>query len=188
MLFRSYNRIPLVYKLMCGMILGVICGIIFGEKMKSVEIFGTLFLNLLKMACVPLIFFNLVSGISSLDGPEVFGRIGVKSLVYYSLTTIVAAVIGVGGGLLLRPGSGLVLSEAYEGEIAAVPGMLDTLVGMVPSNIFSALSNTNLDQVVVFSVFAGIAVLMNKEDKDMLFKAFNAFARLFNKMVAIVMG
>ncbi|MCC8083684.1 MAG: dicarboxylate/amino acid:cation symporter [Clostridium sp.] len=188
-MWKLYKRVPLVYKLMCGMVLGVVCGILFGERMQAFEIFGTLFLNLLKMACVPLIFFNLVSGISSLDGPEVFGRIGVKSLAYYGLTTIFAAVVGVGGGLLLRPGAGLVLTESYQGEIAEVPGMLDTLVGMVPSNIFSALANTKLDQVVVFSVFAGIAVLMmEKEDKNMLFKAFNAFARLFNKMVAIVMG
>lgn len=188
-MFKLYRRISLVYKLMGGMILGIVFGIIFGEKMQCVEIFGTLFLNLLKMACVPLIFFNLVSGISSLDGPEVFGRIGIKSLIYYGITTIFAAVVGVGGALLFKPGLGLTLTESYAGEIAEVPALLDTLVGMVPSNIFSALANTKLDQVVVFSVFAGIAVLMmEKSDKDMLFHAFNAFARLFNKMVAIVMG
>ena len=188
-MWKAYRKISLVYKLMGGMVLGIICGIIFGEKMQSVEILGTLFLNLLKMACVPLIFFNLVSGISSLDGPEVFGRIGIKALIYYSLTTVLAAIIGVAGGLIFKPGEGLILSEAYEGEIAEIPGLLETLVAMVPSNIFTALSETKLDQVVVFSVFAGIAVLLlEKDDKKMLFQAFNAFAHLFNKMVGIVMG
>lgn len=184
-----YKKISLVYKMMGGMILGIIFGIALGERMEAVEILGTLFLNLLKMACVPLIFFNLVSGIASLDGPEAFGRIGIKTLVYFSFTTVVAAVIGVADALILKPGVGLVLSEKFEGDIVEAPGILETLIDMVPSNIFKALTDARLDQVVVFSVFVGIAsLLLFKEDKDKLMGAFNAFAHLFNKVVAIVMG
>ena len=47
-MWKLYKRVPLVYKLMCGMVLGVVCGILFGERMQAFEIFGTLFLNLLK--------------------------------------------------------------------------------------------------------------------------------------------
>lgn len=188
-MLRHYKRIPLVYKMMGGMIFGIIFGIMFGQRMKAVEIFGTLFLNLLKMACVPLIFFNLVSGISSLDGPEAFGRIGIKSLVYFSFTTVIAAVVGVVDALFFKPGIGLVLSEKFEGNIVEAPGILATLIDMVPSNVFKALTDARLDQVVVFSVFVGIAtLLLTKEDKDKLLGTFNAFAHLFNKVVAIVMG
>ena len=188
-MLKKYKEIPLLHRLMLGMVLGIIIGTILGPNAKKIEIFGTLFLNLLKMASIPLIMVNLISGISSLDDPQMLGRIGIKIFVYYLLTTIVAAMLGIAGGMLLKPGVGLVLSEAYEGNIGEVPNILDTLIGMVPSNIFKALSEGSLDKIVVFSAFAGVAVLMCKgEDKKRLSATFNSLANMFNKLVGIVMG
>lgn len=188
-LVKKYRKIPLLYKLMMGMVLGVILGAVLGTNASKIEILGTLFLNLLKMASIPLIMVNLISGISSLDDPKMLGRIGIKIFAYYMLTTVVAAVLGIFGGLLFKPGVGLVLSQSYEGSIGEIPNLLDTLIGMVPANIFTALSEGSLDQIVVFSAFAGIAVLLCKgEDKARLSATFNSLANMFNKLVGIVMG
>ena len=186
---RSYKKIPLLQKLLFAMIFGVVAGIVFGESVTKIEIIGTVFLKMLKMACIPLIMVNLISGIASLDDPAIFGRVGVKILIYFTITTVVAATIGVMGGQIFRPGVGLVLSEAYTGNLTEVPSLVDTIVGMIPENIFAALSKGSLDQVVVFSAFCGVAVLMCKdEDRTKLAAMFNSLSNMFNRLVGIIMG
>ncbi len=186
---RCYKKIPLLQKLLFAMIFGVVAGIVFGESVTKIEIIGTVFLKMLKMACIPLIMVNLISGIASLDDPAIFGRVGVKILIYFTITTVVAATIGVMGGQIFRPGVGLVLSEAYTGNLTEVPSLVDTIVGMIPENIFAALSKGSLDQVVVFSAFCGVAVLMCKdEDRTKLAAMFNSLSNMFNRLVGIIMG
>lgn len=188
-IFKVYRKIPLLLKLLTGMLIGVALGIVFGEKMQKIQVFGTLFLNLLKMACIPLIIVNLISGISSLEDPKMFGRVGIKIMIYYMFTTVLAAVWGIAGGMIMKPGMGLTLSTPYAGDLSEVPNLVDTLVGMVPSNIFKALSEGTLDQIVVFSAFAGVAVLMCKdEDRKKLSSTFSSLANMFNRLVGIVMG
>lgn len=186
---KAYKKIPLLQKLLFAMILGVVAGIVFGEDVSRIEIIGTVFLKMLKMACIPLIMVNLISGIASLDDPAIFGRVGVKILIYFTITTVVAATLGVIGGTIIRPGDGLVLSEAYSGNLTEVPSLVDTITGMIPDNIFAALSNAKLDQVVVFSAFCGVAVLMCKEsDRIKLAAMFNSLSGMFNRLVGIIMG
>ena len=84
---QSYKKTPLLTKLLVAMVVGAIFGAIFGEKILVVKPFGTVFLNLLKMAALPLIIVNLIAGISSLNDPKILGRVGVKIMFYYALTT-----------------------------------------------------------------------------------------------------
>ena len=87
-LWQKYKKVPLLRKLLVAMILGILLGIIFGEPINVIKPFGTIFLNLLKMAALPLVIVNLISGIASLDDPKSFGRIGGKIMIYYCLTTV----------------------------------------------------------------------------------------------------
>lgn len=188
-MFKKYKDTPLAIKLMAAMVLGILAGAIIGEPILRIQILGDLFINLLKMGCIPLIMANLIAGIASLDGAESFGRISVKIITYYLLTTVLAATNGIIGASLIQPGVGLVLNEAYSGDLAEVPSIAESLFNMVPSNIFAALSNGSLDQVVVFSAFAGIAVLFcPKEEKEILTKGINALSTMCNKLISIVMG
>ncbi|MDO4278821.1 MAG: dicarboxylate/amino acid:cation symporter [Lachnoclostridium edouardi] len=188
-IIKKYRSIPLVTKLFVAVALGVISGMLLGESAVKLEGFGTLFMNLLKMACIPLVMVNLISGISSLDDPNSFGRIGCKIMLYYLATTVIAAVIGVIGGLVFQPGTGLVLTETYEGAMGEIPTVGEALLGMVPANIFAALTEGKLDQVVVFSAFTGVAILFcPKERKKQLSGIFTALSDMFNKMVGVIMG
>jgi Na+/H+-dicarboxylate symporter len=188
-LTRRYKKIPLLTKLFIATLLGVVAGAVVGRPIVAIQPLGTVFLNLLRMAALPLIIVNLIAGISSLDDPKVFGRIGVKILVYYALTTIIAIAVGLAVAYVFSPGTGFVLEGKYEGAIEKIPSLGDTLVGLIPVNIFAALSSGRFDQIVVFSAFVGIAVLfLNREDRLNLSKGFNLLARLFNKLVGIAMG
>lgn len=188
-IIQKYKKTPLLTKLLIAMIIGVIIGAIFGESISVIQPLGSIFLNLLKMAALPLVIVNLISGISSLDDPKIFGRVGLKIMLYYTLTTAGAIVLGLLTGFIFKPGAGFVMEGSYEGAIEKIPSFGQTIIGLLPSNIFAALTAGRFDQIVIFSAFVGIAILfLNKEDKDVLTKGFNALANLFNKIIGIIMG
>ncbi|MDR3230639.1 MAG: dicarboxylate/amino acid:cation symporter [Synergistaceae bacterium] len=184
-----YRKISLLTKLLFAMILGVAAGAVFGPSITVLQPLGSIFLNLLRMAALPLIIVNLIAGIASLDDPRVLGRIGVRIIAYYALTTAVAIVLGLAAGYLFEPGVGFVLEGKYEGVIEKIPSLGETLLGLLPVNVFAALSSGRFDQIVVFSAFLGIAILfLDREDRVALNRGFNLLARLFNKLVGIIMG
>lgn len=188
-LWQKYNKIPLLTKLLVAMILGVILGAVFGPSITVIKPFGTIFLNLLKMAALPLVVVNLIAGIASLDDPKSFGRVGGKIMVYYFGTTAIAIVLGLVVGFLFKPGVGFQLEGAYDGTIQTIPSIGQTLINLIPSNIFAALTNGSFDQIVVFSAFVGVAILfMPEEQKAPLAKGVNYLASLFNKLVGIIMS
>lgn len=188
-MMERYRKIPLLTKLLVAMIIGIILGAVFGEEINVIKPFGTVFLNLLKMAAIPLIVVNLISGISSLDDPKIFGRVGIKIMIYYCITTVVAIVLGLLLGTVLQPGKGFVLQGTYDQAIETIPSFGDTIVGLIPSNIFASLTNGKFDQIVVFSAFVGVAMLfVKKEDRVVLKSGVDSLANLFNKLVGIIMG
>lgn len=187
-MWKKYKETPLLTKLLVAMVIGILLGIIFGKDINVIKPFGSVFLNLLKMAAIPLVVVNLISGISALDDPKIFGRVGAKIMLYYCLTTVGAISLGLLVGYLFQPGKGFLLEGSYDAAIATIPSLGETLVGLIPSNIFEALTNGSFDKIVVFSAFTGVAVLFLKpEDKAVLTKGFNALAALFNKMIGIIM-
>ena len=182
------KKIPLLTKLLIAMVIGIIFGAIFGEKITVIKPFGSVFLNLLKMAALPLIVVNLIAGISSLNDPKIFGRVGVKILCYYALTTVLAIIVGIFTGYLFHPGVGFMLQGEYKGVIEKIPSFGETIIGLLPSNIFAALTSGRFDQIIVFSAFVGIAILFLPEDEKIpLAHGFAVLADLFNKMVGIIM-
>lgn len=171
------------------MVIGIILGAVFGERINVIKPFGTVFLNLLKMAALPLIVVNLISGISSLDDPKIFGRVGIKIMIYYCVTTVIAIVLGLMLGTVLQPGRGFVLQGTYDQAIETIPSFGDTIIGLIPSNIFASLTNGKFDQIVVFSAFVGVAMLfVKKEDRAVLKSGVDSLANLFNKLVGMIMG
>lgn len=188
-LVQRYRKTSLLMKLLVAMIIGSIVGAIVGEEILFLEPLGTIFLQLLKMAALPLIFFNLIAGISTMSDPKILGRVGSKIMAYYVTTTAFALLISFYIGDLIGPGYGLQLTEKFNGKVAEVPSLMDTLVNMIPANIFEALSKGSFDQVIVFSSFVGIAIiLMEKSDREYLSNFFNVTSRMLCKLVEVVMG
>ncbi|MDH4619064.1 dicarboxylate/amino acid:cation symporter [Brevibacillus sp. AY1] len=188
-MIHAYQRIPLLYKIFAGMLLGALIGILLGPESAILQPIGTVFLNLLKMAALPLIIFNLIAGIASLSDGKVFGRVGIKIMFYYVLTTLFAMIIGLLAGSWFKPGVGFVLDGKYEGTVEKIPSFSETLINLIPSNIFKTLTEGRFDQIIIFSLLVGISILfLNKEDKDYLSNLFDKLTKLFSKLVGIVMG
>lgn len=179
------KRIPLYGKILIGIAIGILLGIISiftntrGFIIDYVKPFGTIFLNLLKLIAIPLIFTSLVSGIAGLSNIKKFSKLGVQTFVLYIITTVVAISIGLVLVNLIRPGD--YFSQDKRSELMAKYGQsisadeentqklghrspLQFLVDMVPENIVKAASNnTSMLQVIVFAVLFGLALISIQE-------------------------
>ena len=120
---------------------------------------GDIFLNLLKLLVVPLVFFSLVSGISSLSDTSTLGPISLKTIGLYLLTTAIAVSTALMVGAIFQPGAGY--AAAMPTSIESLPGgqsLYDTILGIFPKNIFQAFAENQMLAIVFFSILFGIAL------------------------------
>ena len=185
---RRYRRLSLGTRILIWMIAGVVVGVVAGDRATVAWPVGQLFIRLLMMAALPLVFFNLLAGLTSLADISTFGRLAVKVVGYYLATTTFALVVGLTVMNLLAPGSGMQLTEAVSGDFGTVPNVVDVVLDLVPDNAFEAFASGKVAQIVVFAVFLGIATLFLPDDnRAKLGNAYALAAQLFRRLVDIVM-
>ena len=171
-----------------GMVLGSVLGAALGERVAVLQPIGDLFIRLLVLAAIPLVFFNLLAGLTALSDMRTFGRLAGKIMSYYVVTDLVALSLGFGAMALLRPGVGMQLTEQVEGTVGAVPSIGDVLLGMVPTNVFRAFAEGNVVQLVLLAVLLGIATLMlSGSTRDRLSNAYSDLAALFRRLVDLIL-
>jgi len=158
----GYFGFPLIYKILIGLVVGLIVGIIVGPAIAPVKPLGDFFISLLKMIVMPVVFFSLVVGSASIS-PARGARMGVKTIVFYLVTTFFAVLIGLAIANLFHPGLGMALvGEEVVKEIAA-PSIKDVLLGLIPRNPFGALSAGQVLPTIVFAILLGTALSYAKE-------------------------
>jgi len=205
------KNIPLWVKIILGMVIGVIWGLIAvfaGLKeftLDWIKPFGTIFLNLLKLIAVPLIFVSLVKGISSLTDISRLSRLGIKTIGLYLISTLIATTLGLGLVNMLEPGDTFPkerqteLQERYEVDIeekelsaekVKEQSPLQFLVDMVPKNIVNAASNNrNMLQIIFFAILFAIAMVMIPSEKITTVKNFfDGFNEVILKIIDFIMA
>ncbi|MCG8608169.1 cation:dicarboxylase symporter family transporter, partial [bacterium] len=120
-LYQRYRNLSLGLKILIYLAVGMLVGAVFGEKALIVQPLGDLFIRLLMMAAIPLVFFNLLAGITTLEDVRSLGRIGARISLYYLFTTILALTLGLSIMHLLKPGVGMQLTGTIEANIGEVP-------------------------------------------------------------------
>jgi len=203
-------RLPLHWKIIIGLILGLLYGILSAAMGWSrftedwISPFGDIFLNLLKVIAVPLVLGSLIMGVASLSDVRKLSRIGGRTIAIYILTTTVSVTIGLVMVNLLEPGTGVPqglqeqLQAAYQSdaesdmeraETARERGPLQVFVDMTPDNIFGALSNNGrMLQVVFFSLLFGIALVLIPSDKSKpLVEFFSGLTSVIIQIVNMIM-
>jgi Na+/H+-dicarboxylate symporter len=185
------KKLGLGTKVFIGFIIGIILGLIFKEKILIVKPIGDIFLTLIKMIVVPLIFFSITSGIFSIGDVQKLKRIGTKTLVYYIGTTLLAGCIGLLIAHLFKPGEGINIAKieaSTEYEASEIPTFGETILGLFPSNPVQALATGNLMQIIIFSLFLGISIVLIGKKSETLKKIFNEGTEAMYKMTNIVMS
>lgn len=187
-LFRRYRKLSIGVKILLWMVMGLIAGIVFGEDATIVKPIGDIFIKLLLMAAIPLVFFNLIAGITGISDIGVLGRLGVRTLLYYVTTTAMALTVGLAIASTTRPGDGMELSEPVDEDFGEVPSLVDVILDLFPDNVFEAFSTGNIAQVVVFAIFLGITTLLLPPDQKQRLQDFFALvAHLLRQLVNLIL-
>lgn len=159
---KRYLSIPFIQRMGVAFVLGVIAGLIVGEPITVIEPIGTLFLRLLQMVVIPIVIFTLITAMKKLT-PDQLGKVGGQTLVLYILTTAVAIVIGLVMANLFNPGTGLTMPGDFTMDPSEAPGMIDVFLNLVPRNVFRAMADAEILQVLVFAIIFGVGMAFLRE-------------------------
>ncbi len=176
-------------KIMIGLVAGVVTGLVVGPEAAQLKPIGTLFINLIRMLVVPLIFFSIVAGVTSLNDPKTMGRIGIKTVAIYMVSTLFAVSLGLTFGTVFTPGEGATLDgvEEVEATEATAPSALDLILGVVPTNPVQAMAEGNMLQIIFFAILFGIAMALTGDKAKPLIKLNEALAETMYGMTRLVM-
>ncbi len=181
-------------KIFIALVLSVVVGLMAGEPALPfinwwIAPIGTIFINLIKMMIVPVVFFSLVVGMTSIGDTKKLGRIGVKTVGLYLCTTAVAILIGFGIAGLFHPGIGLSMTSDAAVKVKEAPGIMQVLVGMIPANPVDTMAKAQILPLIVFSLFVGIGIVSVGGDKgSLLIKFFDAAAEVSYRIIGIIMN
>ena len=158
-------KLALHWQMGIALILGATLGFILCDSYNIwgnvINGIGDIFLHAINMIVIPLVFLSTVLGISTMTDSKSMGRIAVKTFLYFIVTAVLAAVVGVIVTDVLRPGYGTHKTEVDAGEImktvesADSSTLMDKIVDIVPSNIFEAFSSDNILPIIFFSLLLG---------------------------------
>ncbi|GGN60994.1 cation:dicarboxylate symporter family transporter [Oceanobacillus indicireducens] len=163
-------KIPLAYQILIGLVLGIIVGAIFYGN-PAVETYlqplGTIFLNMIRMIVVPIIISTLIVGVAGTGDLKQLGKLGAKTMIYFQVVSLVAIVVGLAAANIFQPGKGIDMSSLAKTEINEYvetsesvqnEGIMDVIVGIVPSNIIQSMAEGDMLPVIFFSVLFGLGV------------------------------
>ncbi|AZF42582.1 Glutamate-aspartate carrier protein [Pseudomonas sp. R1-43-08] len=195
------KRIPLVWQIVAGLLLGVLVGWYFNTHPEnqvwvSTEILkplGDIFIKMMKMVVVPIVFCCMILGIAGGGDNKSFGRMGAKSLIYFFAITSLAIVLGLCFANLFEPGKGTEIAGIAHNATAVhmepSKGALIILQNIVPDNVIVAMSEAKLLSVLFFAVLLGMALnTLPKEKSAPVVAVVQGFSDAMFKVVSFVMA
>ncbi len=149
--------------LLISAILGIIVGIVAGEKASVLSPFGTIFTRLLGMVVPVLVFFSISSSFANIGDAKKLTRWAGKVIGFFLLTTFIGTLIGIACGLIFKPGQGLTIPDA-EYEVTTITAQM--FIDWLPSNAVGCLAEGNTIQIVFLSIFVGLATVFMPDGKS----------------------
>lgn len=175
-------------KMILAIVVGVVLGFFLGEKAIFLKPIGSIFLSLLSMVVSILVFSSMVVGIASMSDFKKLGRVGIKSLSLYLITTALAIGISLVLGMLINPGKGLNLSLGQ--NVVSAPQMSslsEMLTNIFPKNPFLSFVEGNILQIIVFACFFGVSIQFSGKKGEQVLSFFNGLSEVMLSMTQIIM-
>lgn len=168
---------------------GVENEIINGYVLPFFQFIGDLFIKLIKMIVVPLVFFCIIDAALSLGDIKKLRSIGIKTIIWFLATGAISATIGLILANIIKPGRGLQLGTAETAmEVKELPGIYQTLLDLIPSNPFQALTSGEMMQIIVFSLFLGFAIISIGKEAQQLCDIISLCSRTMFKVIDMILG
>ena len=193
------KRFSLTSQILLAMLAGIFTGTLINLLFADIafvqdfivtgllHVIGTAFVAALKMLVVPLVFVSLIGGVTALGDVKALGRIGLKAVSLYLLTTAIAISIALCLASLINPGADAGLSTAATYTPQTPPPLSQVLINMVPSNPIAAMAKGSMLQVIVFSLLFGVAITLAGDKGKHVLNFFSDLNEVIMKMVFIVM-
>ena len=190
---KKFPKLSITVQIMLALLLACFVGYFLQDTPDVADLyikpFGTIFLNLLKFIVVPLVMCSIISGIVSMKDISKVGRIGLWSMLYFMLTTIFAAALGLFVATLLKdyfPTIDLNV-ENTQTDIVTL-SLMDQLVGFFPKNILEPILNSSMMQVIVIALFIGIAIVHVGEKAEAAKQVILSFNEIVTKILSYIMA
>jgi len=182
----------LTTQIVVGLVLGIALGAVWPSAGVAVKPLADAFLRLIKMIIAPLIFSTLVVGIAGAGDLKSLGRIGLKAMIYFEVATTIALVIGLELANVFKPGAGLGIPLA--GDTSAVAAFAknqqtawDMFLHLFPTSVVDAMARGDILQVVVFSLFFGVALSAMGTHGKPVVSVLDSLAHVMFKVTSYVM-
>jgi len=182
-------KIKLHWQILIALFVAIIYGLFLTDYAYLVAWMGVLFLRALQMIIVPLILTSIISGVTSIGDAQNLGRLGLKTVTYYIITSLFAIVTGLFFVNLIQPGIGADLGLKKEvPELAAASGNIwDIILRMVPTNIFEALVSFDILAIIFFAILFGFFITrLNTKQKDFLTTLFDSGFEVMMKLTHFI--
>lgn len=192
------KKLKTYQKVFIGLVLGITVGTILslsGGKdvpwiMKVADFcafLGNIFIRLIKMVVVPLVFLSIATSIASLRDMKRLRKIGIRTVLLFGVTSALAITIGLCVATVIKPGAGINLAEVTNQiKVAELPGIYNTILDMIPVNIFESFTHASMLQIIIFSIFVGIAIILLGKDGQKIEKGLALGAKVMYKMVDLI--
>lgn len=174
-------------KILIALLLGIGVGALLGPQAEYLKPIGQIFLGLINMIIVLLVLSSMTVGITSIHDPKKLSRVGFKTLMLYLNTTVVAIGLGIGFAYLFKPGQGLTLSATEPIQVQETPSLTEILLSIVPSNPIASLAEGNVLQIIVFSIFLGLAINFAGPRGKPLLAMLESLADVMYRLTALIM-
>jgi len=195
----EHKGMSLSARILIGMAIGAFSGLIINQFAADVawvdnyitnglfHVMGKIFVASLQMLVVPLVLVSLICGVSSLQDSSKLGRMGIKTIGLYLLTTAIAVALALMAAYLIGPGIGANFPVA-EFTAKEAPPLIDTIINLVPKNPVNAMAEGKMLQIIVFAVLFGLAITQAGEKGQIISGFFQNLNEVIMKMVTIIMA
>ena len=185
----------ILYSFVYGFLLGITLNIfqdlnydLFNFFVTVFDFGGNFFLSVLKMLVVPIVFASIICGLFGLKDFSSLGRISLKTITVYLITTSLAISLALLVSYFIQPGFGTEIKlQTGDFSIGEKPSVLEVLLNIIPQNPFKALVEGNMLQVIVFSILLGVGISLCGENGKPLEKFFQSFNIVNLKCLEIIM-
>jgi Na+/H+-dicarboxylate symporter len=193
------GRLSLTFKIVLGMGAGLAVGLLLNGIGVSgwiedflvngvLHVGGSIFLASLKLLVVPLVFVSLVCGTAALDDVARLGRVGVKTLGLYLVTTAIAVSLALIAATIVQPGAGFELDSDASFQAQAAPSLAEVFIDLFPTNPIQAMADGNMLQIIVFAGLFGIALTLSGEPGKRLLNFFGDLNSVIMRLVMLLMS